>query len=335
MQRPIHLRKKAIRLSTTTARGIAAVGASAAGFGLLPVLALWGASTGLNVMTLLILRFALTAALLPLLMRERRPEGEREPEPLAARDLGGLFLLGVLFALQSVLYLLAVERISPGLAVLLHYIYPVFVLVLSVALRHDAAKARLVLPLAISLAGLALTVGSPGDADTVGVLCALACALVYALYVVLGTRLSERVGPQRLTLYVVLCSALSLAAVALPTGRFDLGFQPSGWAAIATIAVASTAMPIALFFVGAKILGATGASILSMLEPIVGVLAAWALLGEKVTLLQLAGGAILLTGAALSVYAPSAPAGPDGRRGTVSAPAQPRVTAARRARRGS
>ncbi|MER5932025.1 DMT family transporter [Streptomyces sp. NPDC002054] len=290
---------KAAANATATVRGVAAVGASAVGFGLLPVLAVWGADTGLNVMTLLILRFALTAALLPLLM----PRGERgRPAP---RDLGGLFLLGLLFALQSVLYLLAVERITPGLAVLLHYIYPVFVLVLAVLLRHDAAKPRLILPLGVALAGLALTVGSPGEADTIGVLCALGCALVYALYVVLGTRLSGRIGPQQLTLYVVLWSAVSLAAVAVPTGRFDLGFEPSGWAAIAAIAVLSTAMPIALFFVGAKKLGATGASILSMLEPVVGVLAAWALLGESVTPLQLIGGAILLGGAVLSVYVPA------------------------------
>ncbi|QES47216.1 hypothetical protein DEJ50_04585 [Streptomyces venezuelae] len=307
-----HLPITEVRLSaanaTTTAvatariRGVAAVGASAVGFGLLPVLAVWGADTGLNVMTLLILRFALTAALLPLLM-PRTPRHERSrPAP---RDLGGLFLLGLLFALQSVLYLLAVERITPGLAVLLHYIYPVFVLVLGVALRHDTARPRLLLPLGVALAGLALTVGSPGEADTVGVLCALGCALVYALYVVLGTRLSGRIGPQQLTLYVVLWSAVSLAAVAVPAGRFDLGFEPSGWAAVAAIAVLSTAMPIALFFVGAKKLGATGASILSMLEPVVGVLAAWALLGESVTLLQLAGGAILLGGAVLSVYTPT------------------------------
>ncbi|MEU3777705.1 DMT family transporter [Streptomyces sp. NPDC032472] len=279
--------------------GVWAVGASAVGFGLLPVLAVWGAATGLGVMTLLILRFALTTALLPLLT----PGRERGRLPL--RDLGGLFLLGILFAAQSVLYLLAVERITPGLAVLLHYVYPVFVLVLSVALRHDTPKARLLLPLVVALAGLALTVGRPGEADTVGVLCALGCALVYALYVVLGTRLSERVGPQRLTLYVVACSAVALAAVAAPTGRFDLDFDPQGWGAVAAIAVVSTAMPIALFFVGAKRLGATEASILSMLEPVVGVVAAWAFLGERVTVLQLAGGAILLAGAVLSVYAPS------------------------------
>ncbi|MFD7629682.1 DMT family transporter [Streptomyces sp. NPDC059851] len=284
-------------VSSAVSVGAWSVVASAVGFGLLPVLAVWGAATGLGVMTLLILRFALTSALLPLLIPGR------ERGRLPSRDLGGLFLLGVLFAAQSVLYLLALERITPGLAVLLHYVYPVFVLVLSVALRHDAPKARLVLPLAVALAGLALTVGRPGEADALGVLCALGCALVYALYVVLGTRLSERVGPQRLSLYVVACSAAALAAVAVPTGKFDLDFAPSGWGAIVAIAVVSTAMPIALFFVGAKRLGAVEASILSMLEPVVGVVAAWALLGERVTVPQLVGGAILLAGALLSVHA--------------------------------
>ena len=63
-------------------------------------------------------------------------------------------------------------------------------------------------------------------------------------------------------------------------------------------------MPIALFFAGSKVLGATQASVLSMLEPVVGVLAAWTVLGAGLTTLQLIGGIVLLAGAILSVYAP-------------------------------
>ena len=282
-----------------TVRGFVSVGTSAIGFGVLPVLVVWGAAAGLNVTTLLVLRFVLTAALLPLLCsgcaRGPRPE---------LRTLGGLFVLGVLFALQSVLYLLAVERISPGPAVLLHYLYPVFVLVLSAALRQGTCGARIVLPLVIALAGLVLTVGELHDVDLAGLLCGLGCALVYAVYVVLGTRLSVRVGAQRLTMYVVFFSAVALVAFAWPSGSLDLDFRPLGWAVVAVIAVVSTAMPIALFFAGSKVLGATQASVLSMLEPVVGVLAAWTVLGAGLTTLQLIGGIVLLAGAILSVYAP-------------------------------
>lgn len=133
---------------------MAAVGASAIGFGVLPVLAVWGAEAGLNVMTLLILRFALTAALL-------RP-------PFHA--LGGLSVLGLLFAAQSVLYLAAVARIPAGLAVLLHSVYPVIVLVFSVASRQERLTGRLLVPMVVAMVGLALTVGTPGSTDELGVL---------------------------------------------------------------------------------------------------------------------------------------------------------------------
>lgn len=286
--------------SQVSLRGAAAVGVSAIGFGLLPVLAVWGADAGLNVMTLLILRFAFTAVLLPLL-----PVGRaKHPRPLP-RAFRGLAVLGLLFAVQSVLYLVAVARIPPGLAVLLHYIYPVVVLALSIAFRQERFTGRLLVPMAVAMAGLALTVGAPGSADALGVLCALGCAVVYALYVVLGTRLAG-VESGGLTMYVVSISALALTAVAVPTHQFDLNFEPRGWAVIAVIAIASTAVPIALFFVGSQILGATRASVVSMIEPVVGVLAAWAAFGAGMTPVQLTGGAILLAGAVLTVRVPSA-----------------------------
>lgn len=286
----------------TPVRGVAAAGASAAGFGVLPVLAVWGADAGLNVMTLLILRFAGTAALLPLLFAGR----PRRPRP-PARSMCGLGILGLLFALQAVLYLVAIARIPPGLAVLLHYFHPAVVLALSAAIGQERLTGRLVLPMAVAMAGLALTVGAPGRADTLGVLCALGCAVVYAVYVVLGTRLAAGVDSTSLTMYVVSISALALVAVAVPTHRLDLDFAPRGWAVIAAIAVISTALPIALFFVSSTELGATRASILGMLEPIVGILAAWTALGANLTPLQLLGGTILLTGALLSAHLPPTP----------------------------
>ncbi|WP_194292977.1 EamA family transporter [Streptomyces smaragdinus] len=277
------------------------VSLSAAGFGLLPLLAIWGADSGLGVLTLLTLRFILTALVLPLLT-----QGDPLPRP-TGRQFAALALLGFLFAVQSVLYLLALEHISPGLAVLIHYLYPVFVLVLSATLRHDRTATRIIPSLAVALIGLGLTVGPPGSFAGPGVLYALACSVVYAVYVVVGTRISPAVPPRQLTQWVVVFAAVSLALVAVPTGRFAMDFEPAGWAVIAAIAILSTAMPIALFFAGSATLGATRASIISMAEPVVGVLTAWVALGVGLSTLQLFGGTILLVGAAMSVRVPASP----------------------------
>ncbi|NBM15560.1 DMT family transporter [Streptomyces sp. GC420] len=298
-------------------RGVASVTASAVGFGLLPLLVTWGAAAGLNIMTLLVLRFALTSCILPLLLRGQ--PNEKKPD---TRTGTLLCILGILFAAQSVLYLVALQRISPGLAVLLHYLYPAFVLLLSLAMRHESPSVRILLPLPIALVGMALTVGSPGAVDVLGVVCAVGCSLVYALYVVLGTTLSARLSSQRLTQYVVVLSATALTVFSAPTGRLDFGFHPFGWLVIVAVALVSTAMPIALFFTGSRVIGATQASIISMVEPVVGVVAAWIVLDAGLTWLQLIGGAILVGAAVLSVYASSdvagkAPATKDGSAMTI------------------
>ena len=57
-------------------------------------------------------------------------------------------------------------------------------------------------------------------------------------------------------------------------------------------------MSILAFFAGLKRVGPATASIVSTLEPVVTVALAWLVLGETLTLLQLAGGAIVLACAA-------------------------------------
>jgi drug/metabolite transporter (DMT)-like permease len=74
-----------------------------------------------------------------------------------------------------------------------------------------------------------------------------------------------------------------------------------GW--LAGIAVISTVGAIGLFFAGLERVGATAASILSTLEPVVTVALAFAVFGESLGPVQLLGGALVLA-AVLVVRAP-------------------------------
>lgn len=116
----------------------------------------------------------------------------------------------------------------------------------------------------------------------------------------------------------------AFALLGLAFGGLDLGFAAAGWGWALAVALVSTVFAIGLFFVGATALGPVRASILSMLEPVVAVLASWLLLGGTLSWPQVAGGAVVLAGASWGVLA--------------SAPPQDRLTAASDAlpdRRGS
>ncbi|MET8336105.1 DMT family transporter [Streptosporangium canum] len=281
-------------------RGVVATLVSAAAFGLMPVFAFYAYGTGMSVTTLLLLRFAMAAAVFLGWLGLRGRLGR-----LTGRQWATLALLGGgMYAAQSLLYFTAVQRIAPALAVLLLYLYPGLVSVLSAVVERTRMSWSVVGPILVSLAGLTLVVGRlDAGLDLLGVLAAVGAAVTYAFYIVLGSRVSASLSPTVTTAYLTMFAAGSFALLGPVLGGLDLGFAPAGWGWAAAVAIVSTVLAIALFFVGATALGPVRASILSMLEPVVAVLAAWLLLGGTLSWPQLAGGAVVLAGAVWGILA--------------------------------
>jgi drug/metabolite transporter (DMT)-like permease len=78
-----------------------------------------------------------------------------------------------------------------------------------------------------------------------------------------------------------------------------------GWLPVIALSLVSTALAIAAFFAGLRLLGATLTSVLSTLEPVVSVALAALVLGESIGALQAAGGAIVITTAIWLALRPS------------------------------
>ncbi|MFJ2030884.1 DMT family transporter [Streptosporangium sp. NPDC087985] len=296
-------------------RGVMATLVSATGFGLMPVFASYAYGAGMSVTTLLMLRFAIAAAVFLVWLGLRGRLGR-----LTGRQWATLALLGGgMYAVQSLLYFTAVQRIAPALAVLLLYLYPGLVSVLSAVVERTRLSWTVVGPILVSLAGLTLVVGRLDTGlDVPGMLAAVGSAVAYACYIVLGSRVSASLSPTVTTAYLAMFATGSFALLGLASGGLDIGFAPAGWGWVAAVAIVSTVLAIALFFVGATTLGPVRASILSMLEPVVAVLATWLLLDGALSGPQLAGGAVVLAGAVWGVLAaPARRAVPVGERVTA------------------
>ncbi|MGJ6969102.1 DMT family transporter [Streptosporangium sp. G11] len=281
-------------------RGVVATLISATAFGIMPIFASYAYGTGMSVTTLLMLRFAITAAVCLAWLTPRGRLGR-----LTGRQWASLALLGGgMYAAQSLLYFTAVQRIAPALAVLLLYLYPGLVSVLSAMVDRTRPSWTVVGPILVSLAGLTLVVGRlDAGLDVLGVLAAVGSAVAYALYIVLGSRISVELSPTITTAYLSVFATGSFTLLGLTTGGLDLGFAAAGWGWAAALAIVSTVIAIGLFFVGATTLGPVRASILSMLEPVVAVVAAWLLLGGTLSGPQLLGGAVVLAGAVWGILA--------------------------------
>src|SRR5215210_7181756 len=138
--------------------------ASAAGFGAMAIFAKQAYAAGLDVTTLLALRFPMAAVMLWTLIVVRR----RAIGSLRGLAVGGA--LGLWYAAQAGLFFSALERIDAGLASLLLYAYPALVTLGAFALGRERPDRRRVGALALASAGVALVLigGGTGALDALG-----------------------------------------------------------------------------------------------------------------------------------------------------------------------
>jgi drug/metabolite transporter (DMT)-like permease len=269
------------------AAGIVLVALSSLGFSAMAVFAHHAYAAGVDTATLLLLRFAIAGAVLwAVVLVRRRPL----PSPRAALVLAGMGALG--YAGQAFSFFTALSLGSAGLAALLLYTYPALVAILSrVVLRHPLTRVQ-VAAIGMSLAGSALTIGRSPEGSAAAVLFGLLAALIYANYIVVGSRLPAGGSASASSAVVISAAAAVYAVVGLARG-VHLPQTAAGWLAILGIAVIGTAVAIGFFLASLDRLGPVRASVYSTLEPAFTLLLAWLFLGETVSAPRLAGGALI------------------------------------------
>jgi drug/metabolite transporter (DMT)-like permease len=273
--------------------GVLLVFISAFGFGLMPIFALYAYRSGINVPTLLFLRFGIAAICLFAYISARRtrwviPRGEM---------VSLFFLGGVLYTLQSTFYFSAVRYIPASLAALILYLYPVIVALLAVLLENETLSWKSMSPALLSLIGIVIVLGVPVERpDWFGVLLAFGAALVYSVYIIIGRRVVARIPALVTTAFISVFAAVSFLVYGGITQSLNFDFPVETWVLVLGIVLFSTILAMATFFAGMDIIGSTRASILSTIEPVITIGFSVLLLDEKISWGQGAGALLVLTG---------------------------------------
>ncbi|AYH44176.1 DMT family transporter [Azoarcus sp. DN11] len=268
--------------------GATYVAVSASAFGAMAIFARFARDSGADVVTVLFLRFLIAAALMSAVMFATR---RRWP---SARNAAVLVAMGgVGYVAQSYAFFEALNFASAGLVALLLYLYPVLVTMLgAVFLRKRLTMGR-VLAVLIALAGTALTIGGELSGRPLGVALGVSAALIYSVYILVGTRVMGQEAPLASATVVMIAAAVVFGAVVGVSGAaWPRGAM--GWSAVLLIAVVSTVIAMVSFFVGLQKLGAADAASLSTLEPVVTFVLAAIFLGEAIQVNQVLGGAVIL-----------------------------------------
>jgi drug/metabolite transporter (DMT)-like permease len=267
--------------------GILLIAISAASFGTLAIFGRLLYADGLDTFTMLFLRFsfaAVTMTFLLLLRREPLPRGN------ILLQLIGMGALG--YAGQAFSFLSAIKYASAGLVALLLYLYPMFVFILSVIVLREQVTGVKIVALLLALVGTALTV-DPAGGQLTGVLLAVLSAVIYSIYIIVGTNVMKHVSAVQSSL-VIFASAAVVYGMLIAVNGARFPATGTGWLGIAGIVLVATVIPVATFLAGLERIGPTNASMLSTLEPVVTVLLAGMLFGERLQPITILGGCLIL-----------------------------------------
>lgn len=220
----------------------------------------------------------------------------------------GYGLLGV--AGVQLFFFLAVARVPVGVAMVLVNLAPALVALWVRVVRRTRLPVLVWVGIGLAVAGLALVaeLWHGGRLDLLGVAAGLVAAVCSAGYFLLGEHGASRHDPFGLTAVGLAIGAVVLVAVSppwtLPAGLFTApallgGVQAPVWSAVLVLAVAGTALPYLVGLRALRDLPSTLACVLALVEPLVAAVLAWLLLGQALTPTQVAGMAVLLTGAVL------------------------------------
>ncbi|WP_236005991.1 EamA family transporter [Paradesulfitobacterium ferrireducens] len=280
--------------------GVMAIIISTLGFCVYPIFGKVVFAGGASVFTVLFIRFTLAAVVFWSLTwwKSGRPRLGLKIW-LVLLGMGGMG-----YASMAALLLGSVHYIPASIASLIFYTFPLMVTVIAIATRQEIASGLKLLGLGSSSLGLILVIGlNFGGVNLMGALIAFSSAVVHALNVMIGNRVLRVSDPLLSTAGMTTGAAVSMGIASLATG---LTWQLSAttWLGIAGITFFSTIIAMFSFYKGLQLVGASTASILSMLEPVMTGILAYLFLGERLTLTQLVGGALVLLGSMIVAWVP-------------------------------
>lgn len=212
--------------------------------------------------------------------------------PLRPPPFGPTVVLGLLQTTAfTILSILAVALGGAGKTAILVYTMPFWIVLLAWPVLHECVPGTGWIALALAAAGLACVL-TPLDLAS-GLLpkaLAVGSAIAWAASAVYGKRLRARYETDLLglTAWQMLYGTVPvLALVAFLPHHVDP--VPAFWLAIAYVSIPGTALAwlLWMFILSRLPAGVTGVA--SLLTPVVGVMSAWAQLGERPGALELAG----------------------------------------------
>lgn len=256
-------------------------------------------------LTLVVLRFAIAALVLGLVVWAKG--GWR----IERSDWGALAryaLVGYTISISA--QFIGTKLSSAHMGAVLTSASPAFIALFAWLLLRERLTLRKLLSLAVATVGVLIVVGtdqghpSGGGSVLWGNLALVIAAVTWALYSVMGKSLSDKYPALTVTFWAALAGVVFTLPVAgweMTTEAIIWTADPLVWGGVLFLGIVSTALAFFLWLKGFELMDAGTAGLFFFVQPIVGTLLGWWLLGEHLTLAFLLGSALIIGSVAVSM----------------------------------
>ena len=277
-------------------QGTLAAALSAASYSTAVVFVRYAYRAGLSSGTAIFLRFAIASAILILFLRST---GRWVRLPTA--QVRALFLLGLIcYTVMGSTWFAALGMIPAWLVSLFIALHPLTITIGNwLVFRQPIGRQQSLALAAVLLGGIVLFWHPYEGAALGGMLLMLVNTLATATYVVAGQRYVHDPDPAVSTAWTILGATVGTLLYALFSRQLSLQFAPVGWLWVALLALFPTVFAIVFLWQGVALIGPPRASVVGSLEPLFSILLAVYILGERMSLQQVMGGAVILAGVLL------------------------------------
>lgn len=213
--------------------------------------------------------------------------------------VGWFFLLGVNLALVNVTFYWALERLGVGPGATIQFLGPIFVLAWMAVAQRRPVRPGAWGAAAIALLGVFLVTEAwqLEGADWIGVVAGLASALTFASYLIFGERLSHSYSIITVMTWGFIFASL-VWVVVQPLWTFPTDLSGKVWVELLWVGIVGTALPFFASFSALQRVASGIVGVIATTEPVFSAAAAWVLLQQQLSPVQIVGGLLVVAAVA-------------------------------------
>jgi drug/metabolite transporter (DMT)-like permease len=272
--------------------GFGLVLVSALGFSTTILMATMASRDGIDIHTINSVRHSVTVILLFLFLIIRRKQLKLPP-----RERYAGFVLGISVFMMGVGYLSATQYIPVSVAVLIFYAHPFLVAIIARFTENEPITPIRLMAITIAFIGLVFALGiqSVTGFNWYGIAFAFMGALGAASYVTISSLTIRTADTQTVNFHCLASATVLYVVFMLFNGGPAAHIAPAGWF---KLSVSSLALTIAYvtFLIGIETIGPVKTTLLMNVEPILTIILAAILLGERLAFMQLIGAGFVMVG---------------------------------------